>query len=227
MNCPVCAQGPVAAGWKYCSPKCRWTVKNQKRYTRPERSCPGCSTDLTDRHGATKYCSEACRRWVSNGHTDLRVQPTACVICGNSLAGKRVNAQFCNRACKMRAAESRRVRDDGARYLLERHRRIAYAIAYAKVKPHVGQAARVRRKAWKRDAGVFQVTGEDWRRLCDRHDRRCVYCSRRRPLTMDHVIPLSRGGRHSIGNLLPACASCNASKSNRFLVEWKLATSRG
>lgn len=38
---------------------------------------------------------------------------------------------------------------------------------------------------------------------------------------MDHVVPLSRGGRHSIGNILPACESCNLSKHASYLVEWR------
>lgn len=38
-------------------------------------------------------------------------------------------------------------------------------------------------------------------------------------LTMDHVIPLSRGGDHSIDNIVPSCFSCNASKGNKLLSE--------
>lgn len=35
--------------------------------------------------------------------------------------------------------------------------------------------------------------------------------------------PTGRGGREAIGNLLPACGSCNSSKKNRFVMEWKVA----
>jgi len=37
---------------------------------------------------------------------------------------------------------------------------------------------------------------------------------------VDHVVPISRGGRDSLDNLLPACASCNASKKDNLLEEW-------
>ena len=68
----------------------------------------------------------------------------------------------------------------------------------------------------------------DWRRLLERWGHRCAYCgSRSGRLSMDHVIPLSRGGRHTIGNLLPACRSCNSSKGDSLLIEWRLRTSRG
>ena len=49
----------------------------------------------------------------------------------------------------------------------------------------------------------------------------CFYCGETERITMEHLIPLSRGGRHSIGNLAPMCESCNKSKNDKLLVEWK------
>ena len=77
--------------------------------------------------------------------------------------------------------------------------------------------SRVRRLAVER----FLVSESDWLQLCRRFGERCAYCGDVAKLTIDHVVPITRGGRHSIGNLLPACRSCNASKNNRFLVEWR------
>ncbi len=51
-----------------------------------------------------------------------------------------------------------------------------------------------------------------WFALCEEHDHRCAYCLRREPLTIEHVIPLCRGGAHDMTNIVPACASCNKSK---------------
>lgn len=39
-------------------------------------------------------------------------------------------------------------------------------------------------------------------------------------LTIDHVIPVSRGGAHAPDNLVAACYSCNASKGNKLVDEW-------
>ena len=38
---------------------------------------------------------------------------------------------------------------------------------------------------------------------------------------MDHVVPVAKGGRHALANILPACGDCNAHKSDLLLVEWK------
>ena len=47
---------------------------------------------------------------------------------------------------------------------------------------------------------------------------KCHYCGKTFPpdeLTMDHIVPVARGGRSVRGNVVPACHACNASK--RFL----------
>ena len=52
----------------------------------------------------------------------------------------------------------------------------------------------------------------------------CHYCRRqvgRKNLTMDHVVPLARGGKSSKGNLVPACKECNSNKKYLTPVEWE------
>lgn len=51
----------------------------------------------------------------------------------------------------------------------------------------------------------------------------CTYCGSDRAEAVDHVIPLSRGGRDDVSNLVPACKPCNSSKRNRTVLEWKQA----
>lgn len=48
----------------------------------------------------------------------------------------------------------------------------------------------------------------------------CCYCVEQKPLTLDHVIPLSKGGADAEHNIVPCCQSCNSSKNNTELVEW-------
>lgn len=49
--------------------------------------------------------------------------------------------------------------------------------------------------------------------------RTCAYCPGQ-PTTVDHVVPLIRGGTNWEGNLAPCCRPCNSSKGDRLLVEW-------
>ena len=49
----------------------------------------------------------------------------------------------------------------------------------------------------------------------------CHYCDKEAKLTLDHVIPLSKGGKHSADNVVAACGHCNSSKGNKTLAEWQ------
>lgn len=51
----------------------------------------------------------------------------------------------------------------------------------------------------------------------------CYYCRRQmgpRALTMDHIVPLGRGGRSVRGNVVPACKDCNTRKQALLPVDW-------
>lgn len=51
----------------------------------------------------------------------------------------------------------------------------------------------------------------------------CHYCGRQVPpkeLTLDHLVPLARGGRSTKGNCVPACKECNNKKKNLLPLEW-------
>ena len=53
-----------------------------------------------------------------------------------------------------------------------------------------------------------------------RQGKRCAYCPNPAD-TIDHVVPLVRGGTNHEGNLVPACRACNSSKGGYLLVEWR------
>jgi len=49
----------------------------------------------------------------------------------------------------------------------------------------------------------------------------CAYCGAKdKPLQRDCVLALSRGGRYTLENIVPACGSCNASKCNEEVTGW-------
>lgn len=58
--------------------------------------------------------------------------------------------------------------------------------------------------------------------VLERDGWRCVYCGVAGvPLELDHVIPKSRGGEHSLENLVAACKPCNSSKGAKTVEEWR------
>jgi 5-methylcytosine-specific restriction protein A len=61
-----------------------------------------------------------------------------------------------------------------------------------------------------------------WKRRCA--GGRCYYCRRKidpGELTMDHIVPLTRGGRSTKGNVAPVCKECNTRKKYLLPLEWE------
>jgi 5-methylcytosine-specific restriction endonuclease McrA len=57
------------------------------------------------------------------------------------------------------------------------------------------------------------------REVLRRDNHTCQYCGSTRHLTLDHVIPRSKGGGHTWDNVVTACQRCNTSKGSRLLPE--------
>ena len=59
-----------------------------------------------------------------------------------------------------------------------------------------------------------------------RDDDKCVYCGSENDLTIDHVIPRSKGGNNDWANLVTCCGTCNVKKCSKdvdeFLIEYGL-----
>ena len=52
----------------------------------------------------------------------------------------------------------------------------------------------------------------------------CYYCGQPtspRELTMDHIVPVARGGRSTKGNVVTACKKCNNAKKQLLPMEWE------
>lgn len=61
-----------------------------------------------------------------------------------------------------------------------------------------------------------------WKRRCA--EGRCYYCGRKvkpQELTMDHLVPIIRGGKSRKGNVVPACKECNEKKKYMLPLEWE------
>lgn len=57
------------------------------------------------------------------------------------------------------------------------------------------------------------LTVAQWEEVQMRYKYQCAYCGKSKVnLTMDHVVPISKGGSHTADNIVPACKTCNSSK---------------
>ena len=93
--------------------------------------------------------------------------------------------------------------------------------AYRRGKTSGARKARGARKRNRRMARVtHDLSTEQWTALKAAWGG-CAYCGATdKALQRDCVLALSRGGRYTLGNIVPACGACNASKCNDEVTAW-------
>lgn len=157
----------------------------------PHRRCPACDTTFTPTHREQRWCRRQC--YKASRRRPISRFVTARCDCGewvtvDSRAGYSAAIAYCSDAC------ARRVR--------HRRRRARERSAYDE---HVSAVL-----VFERDGWLCHLCGD----LCD---GRAGPVWRPWAATLDHVIPLARGGRHSYANIRTAHAICNSLKSDQAL----------
>lgn len=89
-------------------------------------------------------------------------------------------------------------------------------------------SARHNRRRGRQLAAVGSFTLSDWRLILAKFDHKCAGCGKSDVrLTMDHIVPLCRGGSNFPDNLQPLCKPCNCRKGSRTMFEWTKGVERG
>jgi 5-methylcytosine-specific restriction endonuclease McrA len=220
----------------------------QLRRSSLARSCGYCGADLTGRLPSVKYCTVAHKQAAIAMRA---AEVKTCGWCGVQFSGLAAGAKYCCRQHMRNASSAKfRERNPGyyARYSrsptrlaynqANREQRLAAAREYGR-KKYKDPEFKLQRRQWWRDNlakhleynrrrrarskgnEAVSISDREWARLFARHNNKCAYCGGDGPLAKDHIIPVTRGGRHAIGNFVPCCVPCNSSKRNMLLVEWK------
>ena len=85
----------------------------------------------------------------------------------------------------------------------------AYTLSENDIKRERHKARELRSSTW-------------WKRKCAKGI--CYYCGRSilpKELTMDHIVPIARGGKTTKGNVVPSCKECNNQKKQLLPFEWE------
>jgi 5-methylcytosine-specific restriction endonuclease McrA len=97
----------------------------------------------------------------------------------------------------------------------EERRKNEYRLYHTNPKKYLLRKLVVRHR--KRVSENDGFTATEWEALCKKSDYRCVACKQKKPLTVDHVIPISQGGSNQIENIQPLCVVCNSKKYNKTI----------
>ena len=154
----------------------------------------------------------------------------------NHSDGKNASCLVCDRKrrAEYRAKYPEKVaKGQHENYLKNREKRIAYVTQWidsnrqkhneytSKTKKRYPEAVAAntrRRNARRKHNGIFKITKKELRKLLSMP---CFYCGSLERQTIDHVIPIVKGGTDSIGNLVTACKACNSQKRDMTIMEWR------
>lgn len=111
----------------------------------------------------------------------------------------------------------KREREKGKqKYRKNRERELARSKRYAKDHPDKINAYTARYRTRKVD-NKGSHTGKEFRALCEFYNNTCLCCTKKLPLTADHIVPVIKGGSNNISNIQPLCQSCNSSKGTKII----------
>jgi len=74
----------------------------------------------------------------------------------------------------------------------------------------------IRYKSKRRGSIINDFSNAQWLTQIKLQNGRCFYCKNKIDLTIDHIIPVSKGGEHTQSNIVAACKSCNSRKGNKI-----------
>jgi len=175
--------------------------------------CEQCRKEFVVNVHNQRFCSHNCeaKAWVITHRKKMRESCRSWHFANREarLESKRIYHQENREAILMRK-----------RIYYQEHRSEALEYAKQRMEKHPEKVRESsRRSNAKRMAAKLENGGsfmkEEFTRLCEQHDWKCAYCGRvltPETVTIDHKVPLSRGGSSYIMNIAPACGGCNSSK---------------
>jgi 5-methylcytosine-specific restriction endonuclease McrA len=113
-----------------------------------------------------------------------------------------------NNSEKKRAADS-------AWYQNNKAAKDAYTRQYMKKHPEKRRAGNQNRRGAMSNAGYFDP--DDWVKVLNRYGSRCLRCKVYDNLSLDHIVPLSKGGKNVFSNYQVLCRSCNSWKGTKII----------
>ena len=169
------------------------------------RTCCTCKKDISHLHFNARYCDAECRRpailETKRKHASHKYATHA----------DEINAYRRGRRHLTRAVDNARCRN----WRAENKEHVSeYNHEYGQKNPDVVRNKRRRRRARKK--GAYQDGSAE---LFNKGPK-CVFCESKNDLTEEHILPLDRGGSHTLDNLTTLCRSCNSSKGSKTWAEW-------
>jgi 5-methylcytosine-specific restriction endonuclease McrA len=191
------------------------------------RVCPKCKIEkgilefhksLKRRLGVSHYCKDCCKSYRKN-YYQVNQQKA------------KDDSKMWYEANRARAAIRNKIYKDIHKAHYDRYFKEHYRVNSKRIKERIRihsktlagrisqQLSEGKRRARKNGTNG-NYTRKEWLELKQFYNYRCPACKRKEPeiqLTIDHIVPLSKGGRHNATNIQPLCFSCNSRKNIKIV----------
>lgn len=187
---------------KFCNDVCRARYRraNADKTGSYKVSCACCGNSFRTYHDTKKYCSDECRMTGSPTNLTSRIKvihELKCDECNDVFNSTNKEQRFCSYKCKTRNRNK----------LNELERRKYYA---------EGDKTITLSKLIDKENNICYIClGECDSKDYIKDDKGTIICGNNYP-SVEHVIPLSKGGKHEWGNVKLAHRGCNIKKSNKL-----------
>lgn len=194
-----------------------------------EKQCPICYARFMPKYRSDQiYCSLKCKSlatykknyeyyqnyWLTRPNLFKWKKERKCKLCGKLFMLNTCHQLYCKNPCNPKSAWKKR----NWKRVLEKQREWFKKARkkdperyrfYNKNRKHLIRASSGSTKKFSK-----AFTLEEWKEIKKNHNYRCAICKKRKKLTIDHKIPLSKGGEHNKNNIQPLCFSCNSKKKD-------------
>lgn len=235
----------------YCSSNCQYIFYHGRPRSSTVKTCQVCFKQFQQLGAGAprKVCSQKCRKTrdaqLSKARYLKKSYSKTCVMCSSGFQAKAINQNICSEKCRVQR-DTRRSREN---YYRQHPKGLKQIICSWCNKPVIVPSSftqkivshpqckeerlrkRQRRKAVGRrgyraalrSLSIEQLGDRDnWTcHICEQSVNPLLPCNDKQGATVDHVMPLSRGGSDELDNLKLAHWICNVRKSNKL--EWKNA----
>jgi 5-methylcytosine-specific restriction endonuclease McrA len=244
MNCFTCGSTLPKGKHKYCQKQCQASYKPRKEQLLTEcQVCKKPIDNIVKAGRPKKNCSDTCRNYSANRKKKPRAGLVMhnCAICGNAFMGIG-KAKYCSKPCRYKGGHiNQKIRrhkgykikyPDGLVTVTCKWCNQPRTYEFGKSTPTAyhpkctveAQRARYRIKTVKRQGLINKPSRLAADQVVKEHGNNCAICQKpidltlkrtsKMGLTVDHWIPLSKGGSDDMTNLRPAHWICNRRKSD-------------
>lgn len=242
MNCASCGESMTGRKRKYCQPECRPTFYQKKNAGL--EFCQVCNKPLASIGAGRpkRNCSRLCRERARARPKKQQVQKN-CEWCSKTFSTAKHDQRFCSKKCRLEVqkVETKERARNATQALYPDGKRTApcgwcgeprtfdirksVVNAYHPKCTKEARSARYRIKTVKRQK-VSKPHRISHERVIEEYGSNCFICgaaidldlprTHRYGLTVDHLMPISKGGTDELGNLRPAHWICNIKKSDKL-----------